>query len=200
MKKTARIILLALLSAASYTACQRASEEKQEGERQLTIDSLNQSFHGLNDSLNARWEVIAAEEDQKLADMRRLLQEISYTPRYNKTRLQNLQEKLEQVYKMRFQPQSMTSEQIDRYDSASTAVKNEILQFAAEHPDVEQYPLIGQLADSIEASDQRVLFHRVRYDNFAKDYNHFLEGNREFVRKVDTTGLHKKRTLFQLGE
>ena len=200
MRKTARMIVLAMLCAASYSACQRASEEKREENRLVNADSLNQSFVSINDSLDARWKVLIAEEDQKLEDMKRLLKEISFTPRYNKTKLQELQEKLETVYEMRFQPQSMTSEQIDRYDSASSALKQEIISFAQNHPDIEQYPLMGQLIDSIEASDQRVLFHRVRYDNFARDYNHFLEGNREYVRKVDTTGLHNKRTLFQLGE
>ena len=194
------MIVLAMLCAASYSACQRASEEKREENRQLTTDSLNQSLVSINDSLDARWTVLIAEEDQKLEDMRRLLKEISYAPRYNKAKLKELQEKLESVYEMRFQPQSMTSEQIDRYDSASTALKREIVQFAQDHPDIEQYPLMGQLIDSIEAADQRILFHRVQYDNYARDYNHFLEGNREYVRKVDTSGLHKRRTLFQLGE
>ena len=200
MRKTIRIVFIALLCAAAYTACQRASEEKKEGKRQLSVDSLNQTYRSLNDSLTARWEVIVADEDQKLADMRRLLQEISYFPIYNKARLDTLQQQLQQVYEMRFDPETLTSEQIDRYDSAASALKTKIIQFAQEHPDVEQYPLVGQLIDSIEAADQRVLFHRVKYDNYARDYNAFLETNREFVRKIDTTGLHRERTLFQLSE
>lgn len=200
MRKTIRIVILAFLCAAAYSACQRASEEKKAGDRPQSIDSLNRSFQSLNDSLAVRWEAMIAEDDQKLADMRRLLQEISYFPVYNKARLETLQTQLQHLYDIRYEPESMTSEQIDQYDSATAALKNEIIQFANEHPDVEKYPLVGQLIDSIEASDQRVIFHRVKYDNYARDYNEFLETNREFVRTIDTTDLHQKRPLFQLSE
>lgn len=202
MKKNLRVIIIALLCAASYSACQRASEEKHAEERQEALDSLNQTYYSLSDSMQLRWDIIMAEEEQKLSDMRRLLEEISYTPEptYNADRLDTLQQQLEKLYSMRFDPLTMTSEQIDQYDSASTEVKNNIIRFAQEHPNIEQYPMMGNLIDSVEEADHRMLFHRVQYDKFARDYNHFLEGNLEFVREVDTTGLHQKRTLFQISE
>lgn len=202
MKKNLRVIIIALLCAASYSACQRASEEKHAEERQEALDSLNQTYYSLSDSMQLRWDIIMAEEEQKLSDMRRLLEEISYTPEptYNADRLDTLQQQLEKLYSMRFDPLTMTSEQIDQYDSASTEVKNNIIRFAQEHPNIEQYPMMGNLIDSVEEADHRMLFHRVQYDKFARDYNYFLEGNLEFVREVDTTGLHQKRTLFQISE
>lgn len=202
MKKKFRIIIIALLCAAAYSACQRASEEKHAEERQEALDSLNQAYYTLSDSMQLRWDVLMAEEEQMLSDMRRLLEEISYTPEptYNAERLDTLQQQLEELYNMRFDPLTMTSEQIDQYDSASAEVKNNIISFAQEHPNIEQYPIMGSLIDSVEAADHRMLFHRVEYDKYARDYNHFLEGNREFVRDVDTTGLHQKRTLFQISE
>lgn len=203
MRKTLKIVLLTFLCAAAYSACQRASEEKKAEDINLSVDSLSRSYTSLNDSLRAHWQVMVAEDDQKLADIRRLLLEISYFPVHNvhnKARLDSLNNQLQQLYEMRFEPESMTSEQIDQYDSASSALKTRVIRFAEEHPDIEKYPLVGQLIDSIESADQRVIFHRVRYDNYARDYNSFLETNREFVRKVDTTGLHKKRPLFQLEQ
>lgn len=200
MRKTLKMVLLTFLCAAAYSACQRASEEKKAEDLTLSVDSLSQSYSSLNDSLQAHWQVMVAEDDQKLADMRRLLQEISYFPVYNEARLDSLNNKLQELYEMRFEAETMTSEQIDQYDSASSALKSRVIRFAEEHPDIEKYPLVGQLIDSIESADQRVIFHRVRYDNYARDYNSFLETNREFVRKVDTTGLHKKRPLFQLEQ
>lgn len=200
MKKSLKIISVALLCAASYSACQRASEEKKAEERLISVDSLNKSYQSLNDSMQARWKVMIAEDDQKLADMRRLLLEISYFPQYNKARLDSLNSRLRQLYEMRFSPESMTSQQIDQYDSAASALIADVISFAEEHPDIEKYPLAGQLIDSIQSADQRVILHRVKYDNYARDYNSFLETNREFVRKIDTTGLHQKRPLFQLEE
>lgn len=200
MKKSLRIIIIALMCAASYTACQRASEEKKTEERLISADSLNKTYKSLSDSAVAHWQVMVADDDQKLADMRRLLLEISYFPVYNKAKLDSLNTQLQQVYEMRFQPETMTSEQIDRYDSASAALKAKIISFAEEHPDVEKYPLVGQLINSIEAADQRVIFHRVKYDNYARDLNAFMLRHREFVRKIDTTGFPEKIPLFQLEE
>lgn len=200
MKKSLRIIVFALLCAASYTACQRASEEKKTENRLVSADSLNKEYKSLSDSAVAHWKVMIADDDQKLADMRRLLQEISYFPLYNKAKLDSLNTQLQQVYEMRFQPETMTSEQIDSYDSASAALKAEIIRFAEEHPDVEKYPLVDQLIDSIETADQRVIIHRVKYDNYAHDLNAFMLRNREFVRKIDTTGFPEKMPLFRLEE
>lgn len=202
MKSKLKIIIIALLSAAAYSACQRASEEKHAEERQQALDSLNRTYYTLSDSLQLRWDVLMAEDEQILSDLQRLLEEVSYTPShtYNTARLDTLQQQLEKLYDMRFDPLTMTSEQIDQYDSALAEVKRNIIGFAQDHPNIEEYPLMTSLVDSVEAADQRVFLHRVQYDNFARDYNHFLEGNREFVRKVDTTGLHRERTLFQLSE
>lgn len=200
MRKTLRIIILACLCAAAYSACQRASEEKKTGERELEIDSLRITYTGLSDSLQARWRILMSAEEQRLQDMRRLLQEISYTPVYNKVRYDTLLENLEQVYEMRFEQESMTSEEIDKYDSASTRLKTEIIQFALNHPDIEEYPLMGRLIEDIEAADQQVLFHRVQYDNYARDYNHFLYGNREYLPKIDTSGIPEEMPMFQIPD
>lgn len=202
MKINLRIIIIALLCAASYSACQRASEEKHAEERQEALDSLNRTYYTLSDSLQLRWDALMAEDEQMLSDLRRLLEEVSYTPShtYNAARLDTLQQQLEALYSMRFDPLTMTSEQIDQYDSAAAEVKSNIISFVQNHPNMQEYPIMGSLIDSIEAADQRMLFHRVEYDNYARDYNHFLEGNREYVREIDTSGLHRQRTLFQISE
>jgi exonuclease VII large subunit len=202
MRKMLRVLILALLCAASYTACQRASEEKNAEQRQEAADSVQRDFQSLSDSLELSWQELAAEEEQKLANLRRLLEEISYTPAhtYNQERLDTLQNQLQKVYEMQLDPLTMTSEEIDRYDSVSSQVQHNIIQFARNHPGIEEYPLMDQLIDRITEADRRVLFLRVKYDQYARDYFHFLEGHREYLRDVDTTGLHQERTYFQISE
>ncbi|WP_017731607.1 LemA family protein [Nafulsella turpanensis] len=201
MKKTLRILLITALSASAYTACQRASEEKQAEEELILIDSLQQTFISLNDSAANRWEVILQAEEQKLAQMRAILEELSAPPVFNKSRLESLNKNFKEVYEMRLQEaEDLSHEQIDRYDSASQALKEQIIAYTEDHPDIKKFPLVTELIDSIQATDQQILFHRVRYDNFASDLNHFLEGNREYLPKIDTSGLAQERTLFQLPE
>lgn len=200
MRKTLRIFLFALLCAASYSACQRATEEKQSEERQLKIDSLRQTYVGLSDSTEVYWQVLIREEEARLDNMKAVLEELSREPVYNKPRYDSLYEHLQSLYAMRLDAENLSSEKIDRYDSASSALKKEIIDYAQNHPDIEKVPMVTSLIDSVETADQRILFHRVRYDNYARDYNHFLEGNREYIPQIDTTGLSRERGLFQLPE
>lgn len=196
MRKSIRIFLVALLCAASYSACQRATEEK-EAEK---ADSLRLVYESLSDSIEVRWTVLAEEEQYKLDHMKQVLEELSREPVYNKARWDSLYENLQLLYAMQLEPTDLSSEKIDRYDSAYSSLKGEILDYANNHPDVEEFPLVYTLIDTIEAADQRVLFHRVRYDNYVKDFNHWLEGNLEYARRIDTTGLPQEREMFQLPE
>ncbi|WP_224995151.1 hypothetical protein [Cesiribacter sp. SM1] len=199
MQKTIRVCVFVLLMAAAYTACQRASEEKRSEE--MAPDSVTVVYNSLNDSIKVAWQDISATEEGKLSDMKRLLQEISYTPSYDKARYDSLWDNLQQVYALRFEAETMTSRQIDRYDSAVSKLQREVIDFARSHPSFEQYPLMGKLSDSIEAADQRTLFLRVRYDQFASEYNDFLKGNQgRMIQPSDTALPLRERPLFRLSE
>ncbi len=200
MRKKLRIFLIALLCAASYSACQRATEEKISEEKQAKVDSLRQTYISLNDSTDARWQILVAEEKNKLDNMKQVLEELGRPPVVNKERYDSLYAQLQQLYEVQLSPESMSSEAIDRYDSASNTLKAGIINYAQNHPDIEKVPLVSSLIDSLQTADQRILFHRVRYDNYAKDFNNFLEGNLDYIREIDTTGLSRRRNLFQLSE
>jgi TolA-binding protein len=200
MKKKLRIFLFTLLCAASYSACQRATEEKQSEESQVKIDSLRQTYVSLSDSTDAYWQILIAEEENKLDNMKAILEELSHEPIVNKERYNSLYGQLQQLYQMQLTAEDLSSEKIDRYDSASSALKRGIVEYAQNHPDIQSVPMVPSLIDSVEAADQRLLFHRVRYDNYARDYNNFLDGNRDYIRQIDTTGLSRERGLFQLSE
>lgn len=202
MRKAIRVLVFSLLLAAAYTACQRASEENRTDE--AAPDSVVLVYNSLSDSVKVAWEDIVENEDQKLANMRRLLQEISYTPTFNQARYDSLMAHLEQITRYRFEAETMTSRQIDQYDSAVARLQREVLDFAVNHPSFEAFPLMGKLTESIAAADQRVLFLRTRYDDYARDYNDFLKGDKgrrlANERVADTANSPQIRPLFQIGE
>jgi hypothetical protein len=200
MRKLLRFSLILLLITAAWSACQRASEDRTEELSTTELDSLAVTYRNLTDSLNAGWDTLARNEEQKLANLQRLLTEITFTPNYNKLRYDSLKAHLNALSTLQLKPEQMTDEQIDRYDSASQAVKTAIVNMAQENPAFKQFPLMGQLVDSIEAGDQRVILYRVRYDNYAKDLNHFLDVHQEQLARLDTLTTPRKRKLFQLGE
>lgn len=200
MRKFVRISLVAALILAAWTACQRASEDKAVVLTTAEVDSLRTVYQSLNDSIDARWSVLEADEEQKLANLNRLLMEISFTPTFSQVRYDSLKHQLEQFQNLRLAPESMTDEQIDRYDAALNSLQSAIIRMAMDNEAFEQYPLMGELIDSINASDQRVLFYRVQYDNYVSDMNQFLDVHNEQLPVIDTFYTPKKRKLFRLEE
>ena len=121
-----------------------------------------------------------ADDDQKIADAKRLLEEISYTNKYNVQQYDTLQQNLATLLQIRYNNTTMAnSAAIDDYDSASNKVMNEILMLATSHPDYQKYPLMKELVNDIQEANARVLRHRVDYDYSAKQYNQFIEDNKE---------------------
>jgi hypothetical protein len=200
MRKAIRVVVFVLLMAAAYTACQRASEEK----RTDAPDSVIVVYNSLNDSVRVAWDRVVANEEQKLSDMRRLLEEISYTPSFDQVRYDSLWAHLQQITRFRFEAETMTSQQIDQYDSAISRLQREIINFASTHPQFDEYALMGKLSDSIYAADERILFLRTHYDDYARNYNDFLKGSQgtrlQAQQGTDTIGSPKIRPLFSLGE
>lgn len=200
MRKFIRISLFAALILAAWTACQRASEDKAVVLTTTEVDSLRTVYESLNDSIDARWTVLKDDEEQKLANLNRLLMEISFTPTFDQARYDSLKYQLEQFQSLRLDPETMTDEQIDRYDAAMNSLQNSIVQMAMDNQAFEQYPLMEELIDSINASEERVLFYRVQYDNYATDMNQFLDVHEEHLPVIDTFYTPKKRKLFRLEE
>ena len=146
------------------------------------------------------WHAMMEDEDAKLAKMESLLQQVSYWPVFNRPRYDSLYEDLKKLYEMRYDPETMTDEQINAYDSATDHLIVEIKDFARDHPDFEKYPVADSLISEIDEAQQRVLFHRSRYDNYVKDFNYWLEYNQDYLYDLDTAGTFNldKRPLFQL--
>ena len=165
-----------------------------------TIDSLQQVMLNLQDSIHANWNTMIADDNQKIADAKRLLEEISYTNVYDQGRYDSLQNNLSQLLVMRYDSISMSnSALIDQYDSAANKVIGEIIALATNHPDYQSYPLMEELVKDIQDANGRVLRHRVNYDYTAKAYNLFLEENKEILKEIDSLKDLEKKPLFELS-
>jgi cell fate (sporulation/competence/biofilm development) regulator YmcA (YheA/YmcA/DUF963 family) len=162
---------------------------KKEALTAVEADSLHHAFLVIQDSLNTAWERMIEDDNQKIADAKRLLEEVSYT----------LQQNLALLLEMRYSNTSMAEPSaIDNYDSASNKVINTIMTVASEHPDFARYPLMKTLVKDIQEANGRVLRQRVSYDYAAKLYNQFLEENNAVLEEVDSLKDLQKKPLFEL--
>ncbi len=199
MKNYLQIALFScfLISILLISSCDKKTQK--EALTDAEADSLHQTFLVIQDSLNAAWERMTEDDNQKIADAKRLLEEVSYTNNYDITQFDTLQQNLAQLLKMRYSNVSMAEPSaIDNYDSASNKVINTIMTMAIEHPDYGRYPLMKTLIQDIREANGRVLRQRVNYDYAVKLYNQFIEDNQDVLEEVDSLKDLEKKPLFEL--
>lgn len=164
------------------------------------IDSLMINYQALTDSVDANWNIMIADDDDKHMLMKRLLLEVSYTNNYDKARFQELTSLVDQLQTLRYDQRSMSdSDLIDLYDSATWDLTDQIIRFAREHPRYADYPLMEELIDDINSMNNYVLMHRIHYDAWVKELNAFKERNAEKLINEDPTFEKNAMPIFELS-
>ena len=153
----------------------------------------------LSDSLDYSWKVMVDSDNEKLADIKRLLDEVSYTKEHDESEVQRLRKKQEALVNKRFSRGSMTSQQIDAYDTATDSLLRETFALVNATPEMEKHSITNQLLADIQKEDNDVIIYRVRYDQWAKKFNEFLENNSANLEKLGSPYKdYTKQPLFQL--
>jgi len=140
------------------------------------IDSLKTVFQDINTQLEAAWNTMIQDDDDKLSNLTRLLQEVEYSGDYNRLKLDSLKKDIDQLAAVRYDQQTMSdSDLINLYDSMTTQAMGEVTVFTTRLSQFDQYPLMGQLIQEVFEADDRILRFRIDYDRAAKQYNSFIE-------------------------
>lgn len=177
-------------------SCSRKAKKTAEGPAR---DSLIMEYQALQDSLDKEWKVMIEDDDEKIALLKRLILEVSYTNSYDKQRFEALNEMVDQLKQMRYDRESMRdSQMIDAYDSATFAVTDQVIDFARSHPRYKDFPFMEELINEINQKNDLILIYRVHYDNWAKDLNAFIKKRGKKLRKFGQVVPDKPVPLFQL--
>jgi hypothetical protein len=162
-------------------------------------DSLMIKYQALTDSVDANWNIMIADDDDKHVLMKRLLLEVSYTSNFDKAKFQELTSLVDELQTMRYDQHSMRdSDLIDLYDSATWNLTDQIIRFAREHPRYVDYPLMEELIDDINAMNNYVLMHRIHSDAWVKELNAFKERNAEKLIDENPKMERNAMPLFEL--
>lgn len=175
MKKLLCIPFLLLM----LVACQ---ERKTTSTTEVSEDSLGKEFTAIRDTAAKAWDLMIKSDDQKIADMKRLLLEISYCKKYNAMRLDSISKAVDGLAAQRYQQTTMTEAQIGTYDDQTTAIINAIRSLAQSTEELPSHPIAEELYNSIVQADADVVRYRALYDKFAFIYNEFIEKNKEALK------------------
>lgn len=188
--------LAAILLAVAIISCKENNTKKTE----TTAPSGNAALahlQALGDSCAKAWNMMISSDDQKIKDVERLLQEISYIPGHNEQELERLSKLVKELPSKRYTPETMTSPAIDAYDQATDEVLKQVFELKRNTKGVENYTLTNELETAIREADGMVVNYRVLYDRWVHQYNESLqkiETGAE-VSDKDREGLKKKMTF-----
>ena len=168
-----RSLFSVLLMALILVACNKNSSTTL---TPTAIDSLKTVFLDINSEIDTAWNVMMKDDDEKLDNLKRILQEVEYSGNYNRLKLESLINQIEALVSIRYDQRSMSdSELINKYDDLTTQVMGNVTNFTTSLAQFEQYPLMGQLLQEVFEADDRVLRFRIDYDKTAKQFNSFIE-------------------------
>jgi len=163
------------------------------------IDSLKTVFQDINTQLEAAWNTMIQDDDDKLSNLTRLLQEVEYSGDYNRLKLDSLKKDIDQLAAVRYDQQTMSnSDLINLYDSMTTQAMGEVTVFTTRLSQFDQYPLMGQLIQEVFEADDRILRFRIDYDRAAKQYNSFIEEHEPDLPLVAKQKVLQSKPLFEL--
>ncbi len=139
------------------------------------------------------------DDDDKLDNMKRILQEVEFSGDYNRLKLDSLNKDIDKLTAIRYDQQTMSdSDLINLYDSMTTQVMGEVTVFTTRLSQFDQYPLMGELIQEVFEADDRVLRYRIEYDRSAKEYNAFIESHESELHLVAKQKVLQPKALFEL--
>ena len=193
--------ILAVLSLLAFLGCQEKQTTEQSEVHFTKEDSLTERYLLLQDSMLHAWNLMMNDDNQKLKSMQHLIHEMTIGRQADEHELASLQERLEQLWRIRFTQRTMSNpDVIEEYDFASNSLVVELVALANNAPNFEQNTTLQTLAENITMADQRVLLHRADYDEIVKRYNTFLSNNKELIKTIDKNSSLEKKPLFGMTE
>lgn len=191
----------AFLSFLAFLGCQEKKTTEQSEVHFTKEDSLTERYLLLQDSMLHAWNLMMNDDNQKLKSMQHLIHEMTIGRQAEEHELTSLQERLEQLWRIRFTQRTMANpDVIEEYDFASNSLVVELVALANSAPNFEQNTILQSLTESITMADQRVLLHRADYDEIVKRYNTFLKNNKELIKSIDKNSSLEKKPLFGMSD
>jgi hypothetical protein len=180
----ASCLLLAVLPMCKPDATKSTSADTAAVVNPASPAEVRAQFDILRDSADANWQRMMTSDDQKLADMRGLVQDLKQQRGLNAAQLRLLNQATARLKAQRYDRQSMASSAlIDGYDAAQDSVLHTLTPLAA--PDGNAPTArIRDYVEHIQLADGNVVSYRAHYDAAAKAYNNYLRLHQAELAKM----------------
>lgn len=180
---------VALISVCSFLifSCEPKKEQKQEPTNTNVAEKskVQMEIDQLLDSVNTVWNAMILSDDEKFLSIKRLLEEISYTKKYNVLKQQELLNQLPAIKAKRYTQETLSDSSITAYDAATDTLISHVFKLSAATPDLSNHTIAAELIEEINAANGNELIqYRVKYDRWAKELNAYIKNNKEELEKL----------------
>jgi hypothetical protein len=154
----------------------------------------------ITDSLNYSWDAMIISDDQKIEDIKTLVEDISKTKNPDNSEIRELQKLSKVIRSKRFNEHSMDdSRKIDAYDMATDSLIMHTLHLLKNTPAIDTLAKTEHLKNLIMDADNNIIIYRIHYDNWARKFNEYLEQHQGKLRKMKKPySGYTRRPLFEL--
>lgn len=191
-----RICLFIILIFCIFTQCQpnKASEETAE----INTDSLQVQLTTITDSMHISWTTLIESDNLKIQQIKDLLKNISQSCKYDKTLYTQLINQEETLLSKRYtNPDSLTNDQIDFYDSATDSLLTDLTVFYEKTHATTCCVSCDSLEKKIDSLTSQVATLRRKYDNYTEEYNALIIQQKEALSTINSEYKNlKPRQLF----
>ena len=187
-----KYLLILTVFSISFLSCKKSKKAEETSEVVnseeiiYTSENIKVMFDSTVTLANSTWDSVTIYDDNKMANIKRLLDEISYCDNADDKKLKELYKVFEEVQALRYNQDNITNEMIDLYDSAQNVLINESNSLAEITPNIESHPLAIELIDEIIKVDGMTFSKRGDYDIWAKQINNALKNHPELVKELGT--------------
>ncbi|MBA4054707.1 MAG: hypothetical protein C0490_08355 [Marivirga sp.] len=163
-------------------------------------DSLTDSYLAYQDSMLQSWNVMINDDNQKIKSMHNLLHELIVTSADERDKLEQFEEQLDQLERLRYTQKSMgNADVVEEYDFASTTLVQELISLAESKTEFAYNTTLQKLVDDIRTADQRVDGYREEYDAIATKFNRFLDKYQGDLKEITHKDSLEKKPLFRMA-
>jgi hypothetical protein len=183
-----RYKVLLFCSAVLVYGCKTDSTKKTEETKEVIVkksdETIKSELDMLTDSTETKWNVMMASDDEKIQDIKRLLDEISKSSVYDKETRQKLLAANERLKKLRYERLTMTDPEITAYDNATDSLVKALYDFTGNTPRATENEEVKNLVTQIQDADGSVGLLRSHYDIQAKRFNDIIRNYQPQLQKM----------------
>lgn len=199
MKAIQFIALAATISTLSVACSDNKPTESIQQTTEVTkTPTVSEQSSILSNSVDSAWHAVIQLDSQKFANIKRLIEEISYCKKYDEKGVAKALKLTAEIKSYQYTQENLSDSTITIYDTKTDELIRFVRNLKGNTEEITQHPLADQLDNEIMEADNQLVNYRSRYDQIANAFNLFLDVNKKEIESDASLKATKKKRVFSV--